>query len=298
MAKIAVELSTDATGNGSAGYGGSRLKSRVLGRGDGWEVVDVVCSAGPSDRPFEERHACFNVALVVAGTFQYRGDGGCELMTPGSIFLGNEGQGFECGHQHGTGDRCLSFQFSAEYFGRLAADVGGRGIGARFRMLRLPPLREFSRLAARACAGLAAGAGVEWEELSLEVAAKAVRTAQTFSSSAKANPLPSTLSRMTRVARMMENERGGDLSLGSLAAKAGLSPYHFLRSFEQMTGLTPHQYVRRARLREAAVRLALGERKVVDVALESGFGDVSNFNRAFKSEFGANPSAYRLKAIG
>src|SRR2546430_5544229 len=31
-----------------------------------------------------------------------------ELMTPGSLLLGNAGQCFECGHEHGLGDRCLS----------------------------------------------------------------------------------------------------------------------------------------------------------------------------------------------
>jgi AraC family transcriptional regulator len=61
------------------------------------------------------------------------------------------------------------------------------------------------------------------------------------------------------------------------AAGAGLSPYHFLRTFRSLTGITPHQYVLRARLREAAWRLAAGTEKVLDVALDSGFGDVSNF---------------------
>jgi AraC family transcriptional regulator len=83
------------------------------------------------------------------------------------------------------------------------------------------------------------------------------------------------------------------LTLGTLAREAGLSPYHFLRTFERLTALTPHQYVRRARLREAAVRLKAGDGKILDVALDSGFGDVSNFNRAFRAEFGVSPGVYR-----
>jgi AraC family transcriptional regulator len=57
--------------------------------------------------------------------------------------------------------------------------------------------------------------------------------------------------------------------------------------------LTPHQYVLRARLREAASRLAKSTAAVLDIALESGFGDVSNFNRAFRNEFGVSPRAFR-----
>jgi len=81
--------------------------------------------------------------------------------------------------------------------------------------------------------------------------------------------------------------------LGSLAREAGLSPYHFLRTFEQLAGVTPHQYVRRMRLREAAVRLVSKKEKVLDIALDCGFGDVSNFNRAFRNEFGANPRSWK-----
>jgi AraC-like DNA-binding protein len=80
--------------------------------------------------------------------------------------------------------------------------------------------------------------------------------------------------------------------LDSLARQAGLSPYHFLRTFQRVTGVTPHQFVLRARLREAAVRLTTERRNVLDIALDCGFGDVSNFNRAFRTEFGVNPRRY------
>ena len=84
--------------------------------------------------------------------------------------------------------------------------------------------------------------------------------------------------------------------MGDLAREAGLSPYHFLRTFERITGVTPHQYVLRARLREAAIRLVAEPGNVLDIALDCGFGDVSNFNRAFRTEFGVSPRAYRQGA--
>ena len=60
--------------------------------------------------------------------------------------------------------------------------------------------------------------------------------------------------------------------------------------------MTPHQYVLRVRLRRAATALATEPGKVLDVALDSGFGDLSNFNRAFRAEFGVSPRAYRRRA--
>ena len=78
-----------------------------------------------------------------------------------------------------------------------------------------------------------------------------------------------------------------------LARMANLSPYHFLRIFECLTGVTPHQFILRARLRAAATRLVEEPHKILDIALDCGFGDVSNFNRAFRTEFGMSPRRYR-----
>ena len=83
------------------------------------------------------------------------------------------------------------------------------------------------------------------------------------------------------------------MTLGSLAREAGLSRFHFLRTFERLTGVTPHQYVMRARLREAAIRLVAESGNVLDIALDCGFGDVSSFNRAFRNEFGVSPRVFR-----
>ena len=62
--------------------------------------------------------------------------------------------------------------------------------------------------------------------------------------------------------------------------------------------MTPHQYVLRARLRQAAMRLAVEPARIIDIAFDCGFGDVSNFNRAFRAEFGVSPRAYRGLARG
>ena len=213
-------------------------------------------------------------------------------MTPGSLLLGNAGQSFEVGHEHAAGDRCLSFQFTPEYFERIASDAGVRKSDHGFRVLRLPPLRELSSLIARARAGLEYSADTPWEELSVELAAATVRLERGISSGAENAP-PSAIARVTRSVRAIERRSDSALGLGSLAREARLSPYHFLRTFERMTGITPHQYVRRARLRDAASRLAAEREKVLDIAYDCGFGDVSNFNRAFRSEFGVSPKNFR-----
>jgi AraC family transcriptional regulator len=331
LAKIAVELDQALARRAATGAAACHPTCRVLARGEGWVVEDLICASGPQDPIFEERHGNVSIAMVLAGTFQYRGsacqgsanggsaNGGSakrgsakrgsvkrgsaigasangairnELMTPGSLLLGNAGQNFEVSHEHAAGDRCLSFQFAPEYFERIASDAGVNKSDRGFRMLRLPPLRELSSLIARARAGLEYSADTPWEELSVELAAATVRLERGISSGAENAP-PSAIARVTRSVRAIERRSDSALGLGSLAREARLSSYHFLRTFERMTGITPHQYVRRARLRDAASRLAAEREKVLDIALDCGFGDLSNFNRAFRSEFGVSPKNFR-----
>jgi AraC-like DNA-binding protein len=268
--------------------------ARGLASGDGWAVEDVLCSAGPQDRPFEEQHRQVCIAIVTAGSFQYRSAAGRELMTPGSIFLGNAGQCFECAHEHGTGDRCLSFHYSQDHFEGLAAATGAHGVKPVFRGLRLPPMRALSPLVAQAGAALAGSERASWEELSVQLAARTIQLAAGLASEPHDAP-PSAVARVTRAVRMIERCPEGSNKLGDLSREAGLSKFHFLRTFESLTGATPHQYVLRLRLRRAAIRVSSEPTKILDIALDCGFGDVSNFIHAFRAEFGVSPRAYRLQ---
>ncbi|QOY92221.1 helix-turn-helix transcriptional regulator [Paludibaculum fermentans] len=275
LAKIAVKSNPGVT----------PPQAQVLARGDGWSVSEVVCTLGPRDRPFEERHSSVSIAIVAAGSFLYRSHAGRELLTPGSLMLGSAERSFECSHEHGTGDRCISFSYSPDRFDRLDA-------APRFRAMRLPPVRPLSPLIAQASAVLAGAAGPSWEELGVELAARAVQLDR-GQSGPPASAGPGAIARVARVLRTMESDPGAPHHLTTLAGEARLSPFHFLRTFQEVTGVTPHQFVLRQRLRRAALRLSTEPAKVVDIALECGFGDVSNFNRNFRAEFGLSPRAWR-----
>ena len=58
-------------------------------------------------------------------------------------------------------------------------------------------------------------------------------------------------------------------------------------------GITPYQFLLNTRLRQAALRLLSTSDAVSAIAFESGFGDLSTFNNAFRDRFGANPLAFR-----
>ena len=65
-------------------------------------------------------------------------------------------------------------------------------------------------------------------------------------------------------------------------------------SFRIVTGVTPHQWIIRARLRDAATRLLRSDEPITDIALDVGFDDLSNFIRGFRREFGLSPRSYRM----
>jgi AraC family transcriptional regulator len=291
LAKIAVELEHALTRHKVHG-GPGRTTPRVIGSGDGWTVADVVCTCGPRDRSFEEQHTSYTIAVVLAGSFQYRSAAGRALMTPGSLMLGNQGQSYECAHEHGEGDRCVSFWYAPGYFERLAADAGARGADVNFSVPRVPPDRSLSPLIARAALGVSGSNPVSWEELAMRLGARTIQLVAGASSDPNGLP-PNAEARVSRTVRTIDRHPEEALTLADLAREAGLSPYHFLRTFERLTGVTPHQYVLRARLREAALRLVTEPANVLDIALDCGFGDVSNFNRAFRAEFGVRPRDYR-----
>ncbi len=88
------------------------------------------------------------------------------------------------------------------------------------------------------------------------------------------------------------------IDLESAADEAGLSPFHFLRLFANVLGVTPHQYLVRLRLCRAARLLAEDSRSITDIAFEVGFGDLSNFVRTFHRAAGASPRRFRQAAKG
>jgi AraC-like DNA-binding protein len=292
LGKIALELEHALAHRAKAGSAAG-LRTHLLATGKGWTVQDVLCTSGPDDPTFKERHARHLIALVAAGSFECGTEFGRELMTPGSLLLGNAGQCFECRHQHAAGDRCIAFGYSPEQFEDLAADVG---VMARFHRMRLPPINGVAPLVAQAWTGLTTPSPVEatqiWEELSFQLAGQVLRMA-TGLSRGRADAPAAAVAHVTRAVRRIDSDPAATLTLEELAQEAKLSLYHFLRTFQRLTGVTPHQYVRRARLRNSATLLAAGKSRVLDIALDCGFGDLANFNHAFRAEFGMAPLAYR-----
>ncbi len=267
------------------------LATRALAAGDGWSVHEVLCRAGPSDRPFEERHDGFSVSVVIEGSFTYRSDAGHGLLYPGALLLGNNGSCFECGHAHGIGDRCISLNVREEQFSEIAAAAAATS-RFRFSAPSLPPSPRTLPVIAHMEALSCAPSSLRSEELALRIIERVI-AAMTGDRQAPAAPTGRETRRVVEAIRLVEFDAARPFQLKEMAAVAGMSKYHFLRVFRRLTGVTPHRYLISARLRRAALALASSRRPVIAVALDAGFGDLSTFNKTFRAVFGRTPTQYR-----
>jgi AraC-like DNA-binding protein len=92
-------------------------------------------------------------------------------------------------------------------------------------------------------------------------------------------------------------ERLADLEetvgIAEIAREAGLSPFHFIRRFEAVFGITPHQFRIDRRIERAKLLLASGRSSVTETCLEVGFSSMGTFSALFTRRVGETPSSYR-----
>lgn len=107
--------------------------------------------------------------------------------------------------------------------------------------------------------------------------------------------LAARLGRMARAVHMMHERYAEPLTIGSLAAEAGLSRSQFDRQFRLLFGTAPRDYLSRVRVRAACQLLIQSDAQVTHIAQRTGFYDHSHFSRTFRRIMGTNPLLYRRR---
>jgi AraC family transcriptional regulator len=262
------------------------MDAKLLSQGELISVIDYRCDAAPGDPAFVEHHQGYSISYVREGSFGYRVGPVTHELVAGAVLTGRPGDDYLCTHDHVCGDCCLSIQLSPA-----AVDAMG-GLDGAWTTGSLPPLAEMVVLGelAVAAAGRTTDMGVD--EAGLMFAARFVGLAAGRERK-RLQLRPRDRRRAVEAALWLDARSGDAVDLDQAARAAGLSAFHFLRMFAGVLGVTPHQYLLRARLRRAAGLLAEDDRPVTEVALDSGFGDLSNFVRTFKRAAGVSPGAFR-----
>jgi len=206
--------------------------------------------------------------------------------------VGHPGDEYTCTHvHHEGGDECLSIHLAPE----LIETLGGRR--EVWRSGAVPPLPELMVLGELAQAAARGASDVGLDEAALWLAARFVDVVY------RRERRPPEAGgrdrrRAVQAALWLDAHSHEPIDLESAAKEVGLSPFHFLRLFAKVLGVTPHQYLVRSRLRHAAQLLADHGRSITDVAFDVGFGDLSNFVRTFHRAAGISPRRFRRAAKG
>ncbi len=100
-----------------------------------------------------------------------------------------------------------------------------------------------------------------------------------------------------RMQDYIEEHLDEKIGLSELSNVSLFSPWYSYRLFQEYTGLTPADYIRRLRLAKAALRIKNEHTRMIDTAFDLGFGSVDGFTRAFTREFGMCPSTYAADPV-
>jgi AraC-like DNA-binding protein len=195
-------------------------------------VSDFRCSAGPEDTPFVERHRSHSVSYVRKGSFGCRTRGRFFELVAGSILVGHPGDEYTCTHDHVCGDECLSFFLAPE----LVEAIGDRT--EIWQIGSAPPLPELMVLGELAQAAACGRSNIGLDEVGQAFASRFVeavsgRPRQPVRAAARDRR------RAVETALWIDAHSHRQIDLEHAAAQAGISPFHFLRLFSSVLGVTP-----------------------------------------------------------
>lgn len=101
-----------------------------------------------------------------------------------------------------------------------------------------------------------------------------------------------------RACERLEADLGGKLTLEQIAAEFDLSVSHFSRAFRISTGLPPHQWLVRQRVKAAQQLMTVRDLPLSEIAISAGFANQSHFTRVFSAVVGISPAVWRRETQG
>jgi AraC-like DNA-binding protein len=104
--------------------------------------------------------------------------------------------------------------------------------------------------------------------------------------------------RLLRARDHMDRTYAEPLDVATTARIALMSEAHFIRTFRQTFGETPHRYLQRRRVERAMFLLRETDRSVTEICFDVGFISLGTFSRTFKEIVGESPREFRARTAG
>lgn len=271
---------------------GSRRALRMEPRGPALTRRGRLYGAGRDSCPenlstlFEKRYASWVVGTVDSGAFAYETARGRVLATPGVVLFGNASECFTCRQTGPDGNRRSIVAFDSTLMAEMSEALCLDDIA--FNVAAVPPGPRSAWL--YAVIRRLVQSREAHDETVIEMLASILsigREPRHWRTGRRET------SRVLKVVRYLERHFAEPQNLEHLARLARLSRFHFIRIFREAIGVSPHQFVIGLRLRAAAERLQATDQPVTGIAYDTGFNDLSHFNRTFRRAFGMAPGKWR-----
>lgn len=249
-------------------------------------VNEDSCAADPAGPAAQWTYGDAAIGFVMSGWFEYASEDQTMLATPGSVILGNAGEPFSVRHVDTLGNRRLVVSFERDLLEDVANDAQ---VSPRFESIALPPsqtaTRMFGMIRALSRPG---GKDMLYPLAYAALTAKQTRAPERISARDRA--------RVQSAVSHIETNFGEPCALQTLADIAGLSRFHFVRTFGAVVGQSPNQYLINTRMRAASDRLQTTTTPIAQIAFDVGFNDISHFYACFRETFSCTPRQWRLRA--
>jgi AraC family transcriptional regulator len=256
----------------------------------------------PSDHPHhdsaEEIAVEYSVNRVERGKFSIQVGRRRWTLGPGHVFLCYPGMAYRCYHDEPIpADSCVTVIYREES----AVQEGSELLTRVGRLARKQPVLDPTNRSAYVFRNITAISQIEKDCLAAESYAAALLD-ELFGDSRDRRRLYAEhqlawYAERVDVARaLLHRHYASEHRLPSLARTVGMSTFHFARIFSELAGASPHRYLQRIRLNEAARRLIQGD-SVTEACFSCGFRNLSHFIRAFARQFGASPGKYKLQSV-
>ena len=261
------------------------IAERTVHRSGIVSVRDVRCRCPAGRHAPAECSSATQAIIPRRGYFQCETEGGLRAADPNQALLFRRGDEFRMHHPAPGGDECLALAVDDETW--------ERAMGARATRERAATLSPETQLAGLGLlSALTAGrlSGLERDAASLHLLGLLSRDAGMPADAGRRRSREPARRTVARATAFLAGHVDRAATLAEVSAAAHCSPYHLTTLFRRITGLPLHRYHLRWRLLLALERIARGERKLLDVALQFGFASASHFSNAVRATFGAPPS--------
>lgn len=215
-------------------------------------------------------------------------------LSPGLFCFMSRGFGFERLAWHGRAFEVMLVDI--EDFGSDPNPIDAYGrTDALFDMSMGAEDARVTSLVDMMCGEIAAGCptGRTYAEaLSVALASRVASLCASMPASRRRVPVLSQV-QLQRVHQHIARHLADELTIERLAAAVNMSPFHFARCFRQVTGMSPHKYVTRERIKRAREMIVEGRRSIGEIALALGFASQSHFADVYRRAIGTSPGRDR-----